>query len=213
MKIAIRGGHNHQVTGASGFIDEVTEDRKVYPLVIKYLKQLGHDVLDVTPDKTTTRAEDVTYGVKKANAWGADYFVSIHFNAAGGKGTEVLHFPSSTKGKTYATQIVNSIAKLGFVNRGAKSDVRGLYELTYAHAPSNIVEVCFVDTQSDVDLYKKLGADKIAKAIAEGITNQKIADKKYKVVAIQEFNDKAHADVEAQILKAKGYSVTTVEVV
>ena len=33
-KIAIRGGHNFLAVGAKGILDEVTEDRKIYPYVI-----------------------------------------------------------------------------------------------------------------------------------------------------------------------------------
>ena len=55
MKIAIRGGHCPNVAGAKGLIDELTEDRKVKNSVIKYLKQLNHDVLDVTPPDNITR--------------------------------------------------------------------------------------------------------------------------------------------------------------
>ena len=81
MKIAVRGGHVPNVTGCSKFIDELTEDRKVKDSVIKYLRMVGYDVLDVTPpNHTTTSHEDLYYGVEKANAWGADLFVSIHFN-------------------------------------------------------------------------------------------------------------------------------------
>ena len=80
MKIAIRGGHCPNATGAKGLIDELTEDRKVKNSVIKYLKQLNHDVLDVTPpDNTTSSKGDLFYGVNKANNWGADLFISIHF--------------------------------------------------------------------------------------------------------------------------------------
>ena len=54
MKIALRGGHSPKATGAKGIIDELTEDRKVKNSVIKYLKQLNHDVLDVTPPDYTS---------------------------------------------------------------------------------------------------------------------------------------------------------------
>jgi N-acetylmuramoyl-L-alanine amidase len=175
MKIAIRGGHNYQVTGAHGIVNEVTEDRKIYARVIDFLKQLGHQVLDVTPDRTNTSAEDLSYGVNKANAWGADYFASIHLNATpGGYGTEVLY--KSTKGKEYAEKIVKELAILGFRNRGAKQDVRGLYEFNHVKAPNNIVECFFCDSQSDVDLYNKVGVDVIAKAIVKGITEQTVQD-------------------------------------
>lgn len=180
MKIAIRGGHNYGVTGAHGIVDEVVEDRKIYIKVMDYLKQLGHAVLDVTPSRTNTSAEDLTFGVSKANAWGANYFCSIHLNAGDGRGTEVLY--QSTKGKEIAERISAKIATLGFTNRGAKSNTRSLYELKQTNAVANIIECFFLDSQVDIDLYSKVGVDAIAKAIAEGITGQtvKIETKKTK---------------------------------
>ena len=95
MKVAVRGGHCPKVPGARGILDELIEDRKVKDAVIKYSKQLGNEVLDVTPpDSTSSSSSDLSYGVNKANNWGADLFVSIHFNKAydsynGALGSEV----------------------------------------------------------------------------------------------------------------------------
>ena len=36
-----------------------------------------------------------------------------------------------------------------------------------------LVEVCFVDTASDAELYKKVGADSVARAIGDAITGEK----------------------------------------
>ena len=162
MKIAIRGGHCPKATGAKGIIDELTEDRKVKNSVIKYLKQLNHDVLDVTPpDHTTSSHEDLYFGVEKANAWGADLFVSIHFNKAydsynGALGSEVcVYAPFDT-----AQKVVNGLAGLGFKNRGQKIRTK-LYELKSTKMLSMIIEVCFVEASGDVALYKKLGYDLI----------------------------------------------------
>ena len=49
MRISIRAGHGELCPGASALINELTKDRKVTAAVIKYLKQLGHEVLYVTP--------------------------------------------------------------------------------------------------------------------------------------------------------------------
>ena len=81
MKIAVRGGHNFQAAGASAIIDETTEDRKVKDAAINYLRQLGNEVLDVTPGNCDVNT-DLAYGVNKANNWRADLFISIHFNKA-----------------------------------------------------------------------------------------------------------------------------------
>jgi N-acetylmuramoyl-L-alanine amidase len=166
-KIAIRGGHDYKCIGAVGIVSEVTEDRKIYAEVVKHLKALGYQVLDVTPTRCDTSSQDLVYGVSRANRWGADYFVSIHLNAGGGTGSEVLY--QSAKGQVIADKICGKLSDLGFKNRGSKPNTRGLYELKKTIAVANIVECFFVDSVSDVALYKTLGFDKIGKAIAEGI--------------------------------------------
>lgn len=187
MKIAVRGGHNFLSTGASGLIDETTEDRKVKDSVIKYLKLLGHEVLDVTPGPCDVNT-DLAYGVNKANAWGADLFVSDHFNKAfnsynGALGTEVWIYSKSdniTLDEEVGARIVNAMAGLGFKNRGVKES-KELYELRASKMASIIVETCFVEATDDVALYKKLGPDKIGQVIAEAISNKKVKSKVEKV--------------------------------
>lgn len=173
MKIAVRGGHCPKVPGARGILDELTENRLVKTAVIKYLKQLGHEVLDVTPpDSTATSSVDLAYGVNKANNWGADLFVSIHFNKAydsynGALGSEICVY------STYdiAQRVVNGLGELGFKNRGQKIRT-GLYELRNTSMKSMIVETCFVEATEDVALYKRLGPDAVGKKIAESIANK-----------------------------------------
>ena len=175
MKIAVRGGHCPRVPGASKFIDELTEDRKVKDSVIKYLRKLGHDVLDVTPpDNTSSSSVDLSNGVNRANLFGADLFVSIHFNKAydvynGFLGSEVcVYSPFDT-----AQRVVNGLASLGFKNRGQKVRT-GLFELKHTNMKAMIIEVCFVESVADVALYKKLGHDLIGKTIAQAIVNKNI---------------------------------------
>lgn len=176
MKICVRGGHTELCTGASALINELTEDRKVKDSVCKYLKQLGHNVLDVTPpvNYTNNSSVDLAYGVNKANNWGADLFISIHFNKCydsynGKLGTETCVYSENEYGK----RIVNALSILGFKNRGQKVRT-GLYELSHTNMTSVIVETCFVEATEDVALYKRLGPDAIGKTIAEAIANQKI---------------------------------------
>ena len=177
MKIAIRGGHVPKVTGAKGLIDELTEDRKVKDSVIKYLRQLGCEVYDVTPhDNTPTLNSELAYGVNRSNILGVDLFISIHFNKAydsynGALGTEVCVYSTFD----IAQRIVDELSNLGFKNRGQK--VRNnLYELNHTKMKAMIIEVCFVEASEDVALYKKLGHDLIGKTIALAVTNKKISD-------------------------------------
>ena len=177
MKIAVRGGHCPKVPGARGILDELTEDRKVKDAVIKYLKQLGNEVLDVTPpDSISTSSADLAYGVNKANDWGADLFVSIHFNKAydsynGALGSEVCVYSTHV----IAQRVVDALGSLGFKNRGQKIRT-GLYELRNTSMKSMIVETCFVEATEDVALYRRLGHDKVGQAIAEAIVNGKAVE-------------------------------------
>lgn len=175
-KIAIRGGHTELCTGASGLINELTEDRKVKDAVVKYLKLLGEEVLDVTPPVKYTSEEDrdLAYGVNKANDWKADTFVSIHFNNAyttynGAIGSEVCVYSANDT----AQRVVNKLGSLGFKNRGLKVRT-GLYELKNTTMKAMIIETCFVEATDDVALYKRLGADEVGKAIAEALTNKTV---------------------------------------
>ena len=211
MKIAVRGGHCPKATGASALINELTEDRKVKDSVIKYLKELGHTVLDVTPpDSTNTSSSDLAYGVNKANNWGAELFISIHFNKAynsytGAIGSEVCVYSNFD----IAQRVVNGLASLGFKNRGQK--VRNnLYELKNTKMKSMIVEVCFVEATEDVALYKKLGPDTVGKAIAEAIANKKVTvvnttnkEVFYRVIA-GSYREKANAERVKAELESKG---------
>lgn len=172
MKIAIRGGHCPKVPGASGILNEVTEDRKVKDAVIKYLKQLGHQVYDVTPpDSMATSSGDLAHGVNEANRLKVDIFASIHFNAFNGtaSGTEVCVYSPHD----YAQRVVDNLTKLGFKYRGQKARTN-LYELKNTSMKAMIVEVCFVDSSIDAEIYKRVGHDAVGKAIAEGLVNQKV---------------------------------------
>ena len=215
MKIAVRGGHCPKVTGASALIDELTEDRKVKYSVIKYLRQLGHEVLDVTPpDSTSTSSADLAHGVNKANEWGADLFVSIHFNNAyssynGALGSEVCVYSNFD----IAQRVVDGLGSLGFKNRGQKART-GLYELKNTKMKSMIIEVCFVEATEDVSLYKRLGHDTIGKTIAESIANKKVTvntsststgETYYRCIA-GSFKDKTNAEKRKSELEAKGFT-------
>lgn len=178
-KIAVRGGHTELCTGASALIDELTEDRKVKDAVIKYLRKLGYEVLDVTPpvNYTSSISADLAYGVNKANEWGADLFISIHFNKAydsynGALGSEVCIYSEND----IAQRVVNRLGELGFKNRGQKIRTN-LYELKHTKMKAMIVETCFVEATEDVTLYRRLGHDKVGQAIAEAIVNDKVSER------------------------------------
>ena len=176
MKIAIHAGHNPDgktACGAVGLIRESTESRKVKDKVIEMLRAQGHTVYDCTVDNGTSQSDVLKKIVTKCNAHTVDLDISIHFNSGGiltrdGKttGTEVFVYNSNSKAKATAQNIVNSIASLGYKNRGVKYST-SLYFLKHTKNPALLIECCFVTDPEDIDLYN---ADKMAQAIVKGIT-------------------------------------------
>lgn len=172
MRIGINCGHTVSGTkgcGAVGYIDESMETRRVGIKVERLLSAEGHNVCDCTDDYSSSVNENLKKIVGMANKQPLDLFVSIHFNSGGGRGTEVFTYG----GEKYeeAVNICNALSALGFRNRGVK-DGGNLYVVRHTNAKAILVEVCFVDTD-DAELYKKIGADKVAQAICEAITGQK----------------------------------------
>ena len=179
----VHGGHNKIVPGASSYLNEVTEDRKVAAGVIKLLKAQGHTVYNCTDDVGKTQGANLAHIVAKCNKHKAALDISIHFNAAKKdsgdgktKGTEVFVYSSSSKAKDAATRVCKKLEALGCTNRGVKVST-GVYVLRNTKSPAMLIEVCFVDDKDDANLYNKVGVDEICKAIVEGILNKTITTK------------------------------------
>lgn len=172
MKFNVHGGHNSHVTGASKYLNELNEDRKVKNEVIRLLKAQGHTVYDCTDDSGTTQNANLSNIVKKCNAHSVDLDVSIHLNAGGGTGVEAYIYPGSSA-KDEATRICSKVSSaLGIKNRGVK-DGSNLYVVRNTNAPAVLVECCFVDNTTDRDHWD---ANKCAKAIVEGILNKTVSN-------------------------------------
>jgi len=172
MLIAVDMGHCPKSTGANGYLNELVEDRKIGAALIKELKARGHKVIDVTP--ADHAGEWLTGRANRANAAGADFFVSIHLNAGGGTGTEVLT-TSASGAKTIAARTSATLAKaLGLRDRGRKNR-DNVTVIKATKMPAMLVEVCFVDTKADAEAYWKLGADGVALAIANGIDGTNVS--------------------------------------
>lgn len=188
MRIGINCGHTASGvgSGAVGFLTESVETRAVgYPLM-EILKAAGHTVVDCTDDKSSSVAANLKKICAIANAQPLDMFLSIHFNAGGGSGTEVYTYGSGDVAS--AGKIKSALYSLGFKDRGLK-DGSNLYVIKNTKAPAALLEVCFVDSKSDAELYQKLGANKIAEAIAEAITGKKPDINKEEVEMIYNYID------------------------
>ena len=174
MRIGINCGHTvsrQPGCGAVGFIDESVETRNVGYKLMLLLRQAGHTVVDCTNDYAPSTSSNLSQIVGLANKQPLDLFISIHFNAGGGQGTEVFTYGGEKHAE--AVRVCNALNKFGFVNRGIK-DGSNLYVVRRSDAKAMLIEVCFVDTKSDVDLYNSVGVDRIAQAICTAITGQEM---------------------------------------
>ena len=114
----VHAGHSLVCRGASGFLDEVNEDRKVKNKVIELLRKEGHTVYDCTDDVGDERG-NLANIVEKCNKHEVDIDISIHLNAGGGTGPEVWLY--SDKLNDVAARISAKIAKtVGGNDRGVK---------------------------------------------------------------------------------------------
>ena len=169
MKIGVNDGHtlSGAGTGAVGVIKEGEHTRLVGEEVRRLLKEKGIAVFNCTVDYAETTNESLSLVVQQANREDLDWFISIHFNAGGGKGVEVYTY----EGRQYqdAIDVCNNIAALGFNNRGVKAGT-GLYVIRKTIAKSMLIEVCFVDTE-DANKYLEVGYKAIAKAIVDALDN------------------------------------------
>lgn len=173
MRIGINCGHTKSGigSGANGFLNESEETRAVGYSLMEILSEQGHTVIDCTDNKATSVAANLKKICALANAQKLDMFLSIHFNAGGGRGVEVYTYGSGDIGG--AGKMKSALYSLGFKDRGIK-DGSNLYVIKNTKAPAVLLEVCFVDNKEDADLYKRVGAKVIALKIAEAITGKKI---------------------------------------
>lgn len=177
----VHGGHcpqGHGAYGAVGILKESVEDRLVKDEVIRLLREQGHTVYDCTCDLAVSASKCLKEIVRKCNQHKVDLDVSIHLNSGRGDyagdgitaGTEVYNF--SEKTKAVSDRICANISlSLGIRNRGTKYN-KNLYVLRHTNSPSILIECCFVDDKDDAN---KWDYRKCAKAIVEGILNEKIA--------------------------------------
>ena len=176
MIIGVNCGHTVSGTpgcGAVGFLNESIETRNVGYAVMKELRKRGHTVYDCTNDNAQSTNENLTAIIELANRQSLDLLLSIHFNAGGGQGSECWTYGGRDLDE--ARKINHNLAMLGFKNRGIK-DGSNLYVIRMTKAKTILVEVCFVDTKSDAERYNKVGVSKIAAAICDGVTSEKIND-------------------------------------
>ena len=212
-KIYINPGHSDKDPGAVKYETE----RKLNVSVSNHMKEylLKHYDCEIRMNPGTMGG---LYDIcADANKWGADLFVSNHFNAGGGDGYEALVY--SEKNIPVGKIFEKHIKAIGQNSRGVK--VRpGLVVLRDTKMIAVLNEGAFVDTLKDIQDWnddaelKKMG-EAYAKAAAEYLDlKEKAAEpvttgKLYRV-QVGAYSQKANAEAMLKKLKAAGYDAIIV---
>ena len=173
MKVVISSGHGKHIRGASGYIDEVDEARLVVESVADALRESGVEVTTYHDDVSDSQSENLDRIVDFHNSKTRDLDISVHFNAyqttSKPMGCEVLYVSST--GMEIADVVVDRICDVsGLINRGPKKRT-DLAFLNGTEEPAILIEVCFVDSRADCDIYEQ-NYDVICGAIADAISGE-----------------------------------------
>ena len=169
LKVWIDAGHGGVQPGACAL------GYKEKDLTLQIATLLGAELTRCGFTVAQTRTTDVDIPLDTrgplANKWGADYFVSVHLNAGGGRGAETWCSIAGGKSKALAECVQAELVGLGYVDRGVKTrkgdDGRDyLAVIRQTNMPAVLAEVGFIDSTEDM---ARFDASKAAQAIARGI--------------------------------------------
>lgn len=154
-RVAISSGHGKHVQGAVGIINEVEQARRVTNKVAEELNNRGVDVFVFHDDTSKNQGQNLQTIVDAHNGQVRDLDISVHFNAFEQReqpvGTEVWYVTQ----KDLAAELSAAMADAGgFIDRGAKYTT-SLKFLNSTNEPAVLLEVCFVDSEADCELYDK----------------------------------------------------------
>ena len=177
MKIYIDPGHGGDSIGAS-YKGRIEQDDTLR--LSKAVRDIltGINGIEVKLSREGNTNPSLNARTEEANAWGADYFISIHRNAIGpniAKGAEVWVYSAvATNGETYnkAKNIVDRLcAATGFNNRGIRKGAPSYTDFAVnrlTKMSSCLLEAGFIDSDIDNGIFDSK-FNEMARAIASGL--------------------------------------------
>ncbi len=179
IKIMIDPGHNPQGVNAGAEGNGYREQDLVYAVaqdLAALLRANGNFEVRLTRNTPTevlgtSNASSLRTRVDLANNWPADYFISIHANAATNpeaNGTEVYTFANTGAAHELAEAIQAAIvAEMDMKNLGVKTNP-SLYVLRRTRMPAVLVELGFITNAADAEKMAN-NPEGFARAIYNGI--------------------------------------------
>ncbi|MCL2619006.1 MAG: cell wall hydrolase [Defluviitaleaceae bacterium] len=177
MRIVISSGHGLFVAGAVGIIEEVPHARLVADRVAEILREAGAEAQVFHENTARNARANLANIINHHNGQTRELDVSVHFNAVGGGireegiGAEVLYKHGNARTRALAEQTSRAIAAAsGLRDRGAKPR-KNLGFLNSTTRDALLIEVCFVNSRTDVELYRR-GFEQICRAITQSLGGQ-----------------------------------------
>jgi N-acetylmuramoyl-L-alanine amidase len=168
VKIFIDPGHGG--TDPGGVANNLTEKALTLKigLRIRDILLAEYSNVSVLMSRTSDVTKSLTERTDAANAWGADFFLSVHTNAGGGTGYEDYIYTGSTAPTTTYQDLVHAeILKTGnFSDRGKKE--ANFHVLRESNMPALLTENGFIDNVNDAN---KLKTTSFLENIARGHVN------------------------------------------
>lgn len=212
-KVMIDAGHGGDVDpGAVAYGRREADDNLRLALAVgRDLEQKGVEVL-------YTRVNDVYHTpfekAQMANRMDADYFVSLHRNAANkpgqGSGIMSLVYEEGNEAEELGEAINRELAKTGFQDLGI-FERPDLIVLRRTKMPAVLVEAGFIDNPEDNRRFEAQ-FEEIAGAISDGIFNFLMAQKekegetdRYYMIQTGAYRMRTLAEQQLQSLKEKDY--------
>lgn len=168
-KIFIDPGHGGSDPGAVG--NGLIEKNITLQIARRINAILMNEYTGVTTRMSRTGDQTVSLSQRTnmANAWGANYFLSIHINSGGGTGYEDYIYNGSVSAATrsYQTRMHTEIMKqVDFRDRGSKR--ANFHVLRESRMPAILTENGFIDNRTDAN---KLANSAYIERIARGHVN------------------------------------------
>lgn len=217
MKLYLDPGHGGQDPGAQGHGLDEKDLTLAIALKIRSILQNDYENIDVKMSRSSDTTKSLNQRTSEANAWGADFFLSIHINSGPSTALGYEDFiysglSNTSKSAQYQDIIHAEVMKVNQLkDRGQKQ--ANFHVLRESNMPALLSENGFISNDHDAALMKQSSwIQKVAQGHANGIANafglKPKPDKPdpgtlFKVIA-GSFKSKENADDRVDQLKSKG---------
>ncbi|WP_280770424.1 N-acetylmuramoyl-L-alanine amidase [Salipaludibacillus daqingensis] len=187
VKIFIDPGHGGSNIGAEG--NGMQEKDIVLDISKRIVTQLSdYSGVETRMSRKDDRFVSLSDRAEQANTWGADYFISVHVNAAGGSGFETYIWSGDVPEETTRKQGVMHAAIIDEINETDRGKKRADFAvLRETSMPAILTENLFIDDPDDA---AKLADSDFLEQIAQGHTNG--------IVTLYQLDENGSGEVDEQ---------------